>query len=217
MLVSDVVALLKSRFTDLTTNDAITYINMIHRELMGNIPEASKGALDIDIVANQASYSLSSDIVEVQMVICRVGGSNKLNRTSEDILMEETPNWGSDAAGTPIEFYVVGDLGDPLTNDSTLKIVLHPKPAADLTAGLRVYFTQVQTMIGTDTLPGGIATYRVYLEGASYLAMEAMRGPGTGGFYYQMYVNLINICAERWHKMIPQWPLISSYPINRTK
>jgi hypothetical protein len=215
--IDQIVADLKDRFSDLTTANAIRYVNLAHRELCAAIPGLTKGGIDIDLVNGQASYALSGDDIEIEGVLCKLGGTAKLTKTHQSKLIEETPLWGADAAGIPTEFYVQLDLGDPLTRISTLKIVLHPKPNADMVSGLHIYGSIVQTYQTGDVLPGGLATYSVYTEGASFYAAEALRGTGQGAPYWNLFVQKIKICHDRLHKMIPQDPLTATYPISRDK
>ncbi len=218
--VNSIVSKLQERFADVPSSTAIDYVNRVHRELLGVMPEIGRHTQDIHLTAGNAEYGLPADTLEVAQVLYVQDATtaSKLSRTSEDRLIEEQPTWEFDASGTPTEFYIQGDNLSSAV--SQLAVFLHPAPNTS-TSGtypvLRAYITECKTLIGTDSLPEGLPSYDVYLEGASYYTAHALRGVADAAPYFQAYQSQLAFCRQRWTAMQPQTPQSRTYPIDRSK
>jgi hypothetical protein len=216
--VNTIVAKVQERFADATSTAVIDYVNRVHRDVLGVIPETARRTEVINLVANQAGYALPNDTIEVALVLYVTDANTaaKLTRTSEDKLIEEQPTWEFDAAATPTQFFVQGD--NTSQNGGNLTLYLHPKPPTTTTGGfpiLRCYLSDCKTLVGADSLPEGLATYDVYLEGAAYYTAHALRGPSEAAAYWTSYQTELARCRQRWTAMQPQTPQSRTYPIDR--
>lgn len=217
--VQIITDLLQERFPDVLTSQAEAYINRVHRELCGHIPEISRTAENIPVIADQGSYNLPVDTLEIAHVLYIMDGSAyQLLRTSQDEMGEKKPLWGFDPSGIPSLFYTQNRVNPSGTTE--LLLFVHPRPALSTGAVypyLRVYITQPATMTGSDPLPDGLASYMVYLEGASYYAAQALRGAEAALPFLQLYQQQIEFNRDRWRRRMPQVPSDSTYPLNRRK
>jgi hypothetical protein len=218
--VNSIVSKVQERFADASSATVVDYINRVHREIISVIPEIARRVESINLVANNSIYGLPSDCLEVgqALYVTSSNSATKLIRTSQDRLVEEEPTWEFDAAAAPTHFYMQADVTNSAV--SNLAIYLYPKPPTSTTSGypiLRCYITDCKTMVGTDSLPEGLASYDVYLEGASYYAANALRGPEIAMAYFQTFQNELAKCRQRWTSMQPQTPLGRTYPIDRSK
>ena len=175
-IVNSIVGKLQERFADATSTTLLDYINRVHREVVGVIPEIARHTLDITtLAAGTAHYDLPADTIEVAqaLYLSDANTAAKLVRTSEDKLIAEQPTWEFDSEDTPAQFYVQGNNTPSAV--SSLSIYLYPKPDTSTSSGyprLRCYITEYKSLTGTDSLPEGLASYDVYLEGASYYMSE---------------------------------------------
>jgi hypothetical protein len=218
--VNTIVAKVQERFADASSTAVTDHINRVHRELIGVIPEIARHKELINLTAGNPIYGLPADTLEVAQIlyVTDANTATKLTRTSEDKLIEEQPTWEFDAAAAPTQFYIQGDNTSSAV--SQLAVYLHPKPASTTTSGFPIihcYLTECKALAGTDSLPEGLASYDVYLEGASYYTAHALRGPGEATPYFQAYQAELAICRQRWTAMLPQTPQSRTYPIDRMK
>lgn len=218
--VSTLVSKVQERFPDLVTATAIDYVNRAHRMVCAGIPKLARHKTDLSLTAGVTSYNLPADVVEVlvALYVSGPGSATCLLRTTQDELAERTPDWEFQTSATPQKFYVYGD--NSALRQSELKLGLYPTPAAS-TSGtypfVRCYVTEVKTLQSTDSLPEGLASYDVYLEGACYYAAQALRGPAVAQAYEARFVELLAICRDRWMRMQPQTPANRTYPLRRDK
>jgi hypothetical protein len=219
--VNSIVSKVQERFADAGSSSVIDYINRVHRGVVGIIPEVARHTQDITtLAAGNAAYDLPTDTLEVAQVLYVTDANTavKLVRTNEDKLIEEQPTWEFDIADTPAQFYVQGN--NTTSAVSSLSIYLYPKPDVTSSSGyprLRCYITECKTLVGADSLPEGLATYDVYLEGACYYTADALRGPAEAAPYFQAFQAALSFCRQRWTAIQPQTPQSRTYPIDRTK
>lgn len=218
--VNTIVAKVQERFADASSTAVTDTINRVHRDVIGAIPEIARHKEEINLTAGNPTYGLPADTLEVAQVlyVTNANTAAKLSRTSEDRLIEEQRTWEFDSAATPTEFYIQGDNTNSAV--SNLALYLHPKPPTTTSSGfpiLRCYLTECKTLVGGDSLPEGLASYDVYLEGASYYIAHALRGPAEAVPYFQAYQSEMALCRQRWTAMQPQTPQSRTYPIDRSK
>jgi len=222
LTVSDIVTKVQERFADAISDTVVDYVNFVHRDLVSAIPEVARNIYDIHLQADRAKYGLPADTLEVALALYVTDPTtaSKLARTSEDRLIEELPTWDFDASSIPTQFYVQGDNQD--SPQSNAAIFLYPKPATASDADtfyprVRCYITECKPLLIDTELPEGLATHSLYLEGASYYAAHALRGPAMASPYWQSYQSQIAFCRHRWTSMQPQTPPTRTYPLDRSK
>lgn len=219
--VNTIIAKVQERFADATSNAITDYINRVHRDVLSAIPELARHTFDITtVMSGTAQYDLPADALEVANVlyVTDANTATKLTRTSEDKLVEEQPTWEFDQADTPTQFYVQGNNTSSAV--SNLTIYLYPTPSISSSSGyprVRCYITECKTLIGTDSLPEGLASYGLYIEGACFYTANALRGPEQAAAYLQTYEAELALCRQRWTAMLPQTSQSRTYPIDRSK
>lgn len=153
------------RFPDFVDATADEYINLVHQELLWELPLITTSE-DISLTAGTQEYAVNAEcirIISAELV------SSATVRTPIEIVRKEyldqvQPGWRSITRGTPSRMY--------LTRSTTAYTVgLLPIPVTTTSGGypvLRLHESRTDELSTGDNLPQGLMTPDVYVYGALY-------------------------------------------------
>ena len=175
--VSQVISEVQRRMPDVTTSQCTTWINLIHRQILSEIPELRMDSVSVNITSGTQEYSIAEPVFQVREAeyVTGAGASTKLSGMTLEELDQQMPGWRNAATGTPQYFY----LGSNQASGNSEVIGLVPAPNATTSTYpyvlLQVSEIEASDLTTSSVLPPTIPNARAYIEGVSELAAVQVR------------------------------------------
>lgn len=178
--IAQAVSAAQRRFPDLQTSRGVDLANIVHQEILGQIPELKRNVVaTITPVSGQLEYQLATEAFQVEFCVY-VNDSMEvfIPATTVEALNRSRATWRVDAGVAAYgatgdsgpQFYVsTGPLGSASAN--SMVIGFYPKPL--FTAGtITCYGSLLQSaaLISSDVCLISLISPQVYVEGITFYA-----------------------------------------------
>lgn len=171
--VNQLVTDFQSRFSDVTSAEAIRLANMIHKRILARLGIRDT-SIDISLTAGTREYDLAETAIQIRAAYyvrsATAGDFQQLDETSTDKMDLLDTGWRNRTTQSQPRLYFVNSLVN--SNTSKKRIGFDPIPDTTTSGGypkVTLYITQHTDLVGADTLPTQVQDSQIYLDGMSWL------------------------------------------------
>lgn len=191
--VQQIVSAVQRRLPDAPSQTCVLLTNLVHRELLADIPELRLDSLTQNLTSGTGEYNIAEPVFQVLEAYYQTAAntSSQLSPITIEGLNAMVPTWRTDATGTPLYFY----LSSNQASANSEVIGLYPVPNTTTSAGYPILKMDISELESSDltltsTVFVTLQSPKVYIEGVSYMLAEEIR-PQVANAYKAEYMGEI--------------------------